>query len=177
MNFPIRNEYSDYSAKYIDLLKASELITLLEKTQAFTEKIIERVPQNLYDYQYATGKWTVKELLMHLVDCEQIMAYRALRFARKDFQNALSFDEDSYVNSMNARGLAWDYVVDATKIIRQQTIHLFKGFTEEESKRGGSAIFPNSVRSIAAIIAGHQLHHIYVLQECYLEVPVMLFEL
>lgn len=177
MDFPIRNEYSDYFAKYVELLPASEVLNLLEKTQEFSERVIARVPQDLYDYKYGPSKWTVKELLMHTVDCEQIMAYRALRFARNDFQDTVSFDEDAYVNAMSARGLSWDYVVNATKIVRQQTLHMFKGFTEEESKRGGSAIFPNSVRAIAAIIAAHQLHHIYVLQERYLEVPMIHFEL
>ena len=175
MKFPARTEYHDYYHNYIKILPEADPIMLLEKAQEHTLAIIESIPAQLYDYRYAEGKWTVKELLVHLTDCEQILSYRGLRFARQDFQSALPFEENDYVSALNAEALSWDYVLTSTKLLRQQTIHLYKGFTEEESQRGGSEAFPNTVRAVACIIAAHQLHHINVLQERYLEQPVTPF--
>jgi len=177
MEFPLKEEYSHYYQTYINHLPEGEVIELLEKTQDYTLQILQQVPKDLYDYRYAEGKWTVKELLQHLIDCEQILSYRALRFARNDFSSALPFDEDAYVAAVDMERLDWDYVLTSTKLTRQNSIHLFKGFTEEESKRGGSESFPNTVRATAAIVAAHQLHHVFVLQERYLKQPIQKFEL
>ncbi len=177
MNFPTREEYSDYFNTYISHLPEGELIELLTKTQEYSLNILAQVPPDLYNYRYAAGKWTVKELLQHLLDTEQILSYRALRFARNDFASALAFEEDDYVAAVDMEPVAWDYIITSTKLLRQHTIQLFKGFTEAESQRGGSEAFPNTVRATAAIIAGHQLHHIYVLQERYLNETVQKFEL
>jgi hypothetical protein len=177
MIFPIKEEYSDYYGTYVSHLPEAEVIELLIKTQNYTLQILEEVPESLYNYQYAEGKWTIKELLQHIIDCEQILSYRALRFARNDFVSAIAFDEDDYVAVVDMKKLSWDYILTSTKLARQNSIHLFKGFTPEESKRGGSEAFPNTVRAIAAIIAGHQLHHVFVLQERYLKQPIQKFEL
>jgi len=177
MTFPDKTEHSDYARIYINYLPKADLILLLEKIQEYTLEILSYTPVDMYDYRYAEGKWTIKELLLHLNDCEQIMAYRALRFARQDYGNALPFDEDAYIASVDAQALSWDYLMDSCKLLRQNSIHMFKGFTEAESKQGGSEIFPNSVRAIAAMIAGHQLHHLYILQERYLKQPVRHFKL
>jgi len=175
MKFPARTEYHDYYHTYIKILPEANPITLLEKAQEHTLKVIESIPTDLYDYRYAEGKWTIKEVLIHLTDCEQILSYRALRFARQDFQSALPFDENDYVRALGTTTLSWDYLVSSTKLLRAQTIHLFKGFTAEESQRGGSEAFPNTVQAVACIIAAHQLHHISVLEERYLKQAVTPF--
>lgn len=175
MKFPARAEYHDYFHNYIKILPEANPIVLLEKAQEHTLAIIEKIPAELYDYRYAEGKWTIKELLVHLTDCEQILSYRALRFARQDFQNALPFEEDDYVAALDASTLSWDYILTSTKLLREQTIHLFKGFSGDVSQRGGSEAFPNTVRATACIIAAHQLHHINVLQERYLKETVTPF--
>lgn len=176
MNLPEKNEHSDYAGIYINYLPKGELIEILQKTQEYSLEILTAIPVEMHDYRYAEGKWTIKELLLHLNDCEQIMAYRALRFARKDYASALPFDEDAYVAAANAQAMKWEDLIEMSKLLRQTSILMFKGFTEEESKQGGSEIFPNSVRAIAAMIAGHQLHHLYILQERYLKQPIQKFE-
>lgn len=177
MNFPKREEYSDYFSTYVNHVPEANPIELLVKTQAYSLKILKEVPENLWDYKYAEGKWTIKELIVHLVDCEQILSYRALRFARGDFQSALPFDENAYVDASDLTNVDEQYLIESTELLRKFTIHLFKGFTEEEQTLGGSEVFPNSVRAVAVIIAGHQLHHIFVLQERYLKQTVIPFEL
>ncbi|BDS14159.1 DinB family protein [Aureispira anguillae] len=177
MNFPKREEYNNFFATYINHLPAANPLELLEKTQEYSLAILQNIPQELWNYRYEEGKWTVKELVMHLIDCEQILAYRALRFARGDFESALSFDEDAYAQATNLEAVSPSYLIKSTELLRQFTLHRFSGFTTAEQLQGGSEAFPTSVRAVAAIIAGHQLHHIYVLQERYLKQTVQKFEL
>jgi hypothetical protein len=177
MNFPKVKEYSSYFKTYVDHLPEADPIELLEKTQAYSLRILKQVPLDLTNYKYEANKWSIKELVLHLVDCEQILSYRALRFARGDFQSALSFDEDKYAIAADLEKVDWQYLLKSTELLRQFTIHFFKGFTEKEQVLGGSEAFPNTVRAIAAIIAGHQLHHTFVLQERYLKQPIEAFKL
>ena len=177
MKFPQAEEYNDDFKTYVDHLPEADPIELLEKTQAYSLRILKQVPLDLTNYKYAEGKWTIKELVLHMIDCEQILSYRALRFARGDFESALSFDENKYAVAPNLENVNWEYLLSSTELLRQFTIHSFKGYSEAEQDLGGSEAFPNTVRSIAAIIAGHQLHHTYVLQERYLKQPVEAFKL
>jgi len=177
MKFPKVEEYSNYFKTYVAHLPEADPIELLEKTQAYSLRIFRQVPSDLTNYKYEANKWSIKEVVLHLIDCEQILSYRALRFARGDFQNALSFEENEYAIASNLEQVDWDYLLTSTDLLRQFTVHFFKGLTEAEHELGGSEAFPNTVRAIAAIIAGHQLHHTYVLQERYLKQPVERFKL
>lgn len=177
MKFPKADEYNSYFKTYIDHLPEGDPIELLQKAQAYSLRILRKIPKEVANYRYEEGKWSIKELVLHMVDCEQILSYRALRFARGDFQSALPFDEDKYATAANLEQIDWEYLLTSTELLRQFTIHLFKGFTEEEQVLGGSKAFPSTVRAVAAIIAGHQLHHTYVLQERYLKESVEPFNL
>jgi len=177
MKFPKVEEYSTYFKTYVNHLPEADPIELLEKTQAYSLSILRQIPLDLTNYKYGVDKWSIKEVVLHMIDCEQILSYRALRFARNDFQSALSFDENKYATASNLEKVDWDYLLTSTELLRQFTLHSFKGFTEEEQDKGGSEAFPNTVRGVAAIIAGHQLHHTFVLQERYLKQPVEAFKL
>lgn len=176
MNFPERQEYTDYYHNYVQLLPEANPLELLQQTHDFVMNILKAIDADLYDYRYAADKWTIKQLLLHLLDCEQILMYRALRFARNDCQDALPFSEDDYAAVANTDKLDKAYLLKSLELMRANTIHLFKGFSNAELIRGGSPVFANSVRAIAAIIAGHELHHIYVLQERYLKTSVKRFK-
>ncbi|MBL4650409.1 MAG: DinB family protein [Aureispira sp.] len=177
MDFPKADEYNNYFKTYVSHLPEADPIELLEKTQAYSLRILRQVPLDLSNYKYEANKWSIKEVVLHMIDCEQILSYRALRFARGDFQNALSFDENKYATAANLEKVDWDYLLTSTELLRQFTVHSFKGLTDAEHKLGGSEAFPNTVRATAAIIAGHQLHHTYVLQERYLKQAVEAFKL
>lgn len=175
MEFPTTKEQHPYYATYIGHLPKRDPIQLLKDTQAYGEYILSQVPTNKYNYAYAEGKWTIKGLLLHLIDTEQIMAYRALRFARNDFQGALPYEQDDYALHSRAENIGWEHLKEHARLLRATTIQQFAAYDSEQEARGGSHIFPNSVRTIACIIAGHQLHHLYVLQSRYLEeAPVLL---
>lgn len=177
MKFPKVEEYSNYFKTYVRHLPEADPLELLEKTQDYSLNILRQVPLDLTNYKYGEDKWSIKELVLHLIDCEQILSYRALRFARGDFESALPFDENKYATAAHLENVDWEYLLTSTVLLRDFTLHLFKGFTEAEHDLGGSEAFPNTVRAVAAIIAGHQLHHTFVLQERYLKQPVKAFKL
>ena len=175
MEFPSRKEYNDYFSNYIKLLPQANPVYLLEQTHSYQQELLKRLEPYIYDYRYDIDKWSVKELLIHLMDCEQILAYRALRFARNDFSDPLLFDEDNYVSSANASSFDWDALLEQLDLTRRLSIKLFKNFDASTTLNGGSKNFPLTVRAIAATISGHGLHHLYVLQERYLKVDVKRF--
>lgn len=175
MEFPTRAEHHAYYSTYIGHLPKRDPIQLLRESQAYGEYILSTIPEDKYNYAYAEGKWTIKGLLMHLIDTEQIMAYRALRFARNDFDSALPYDQDEYALNARAENIGWEDIKEHLRLVRATTLQQFSVYDAEQEGRGGSKAFPNSVRAIACIIAGHQLHHLYVLQKRYLEdAPILL---
>lgn len=176
MEFPKRAEQHPYFATYIEHLPKRDPIQLLHQTKAYGEHILSKIPTNKYNYAYAPSKWTVKGVLLHIIDTEQIMAYRALRFARNDFSSALPFDQDVYALNSRAENISWEHLKEHMRLVRATSLQQFSVYDKEQEVRGGSKVFPNSVRAIACILSGHQLHHLYVLQKRYLEEPLLLLD-
>lgn len=117
---------------------------------------------------YAPNKWTVNELLQHIIDCERIFTYRALSFARSEQQQLPSFEEDEYVTQSKANDRKLEDLVNEMLALRQSTLAMYKSFTQEMlSKKGMGFKGLYSVASIGFIIAGHQRWHFKVLQEKY----------
>jgi hypothetical protein len=175
MQFPTAAEHDSYYTTYIGYLPKRDPIQLLQETKDYGAFILEQVTAEESNYAYAAGKWTIKALLLHIIDTEQIMAYRALRFARNDFANALPFEQDDYALHSKAENIDWAHLKAHFSLVRATSIQQFSMYDEEQEARGGSEVFPNSVRAIASIIAGHQLHHLYVLQSHYLkQEPILL---
>lgn len=163
-------EHAPYFAKYIN--QVSKEATLLEELEFSLQQLIQfvpKVPLAKIDYRYATGKWTLKDILQHLIDTERIFAYRALRFARKDQTPLPGFDENDYVDNTFATQRELSELMEEFKAVRQSTIQLFRTFTYEQlTLMGIVSEKPVSVRAIGFIISGHQKHHITVFKERYL---------
>jgi uncharacterized damage-inducible protein DinB len=122
-----------------------------------------------FDYRYAEGKWTIKDILQHLIDTERIFAYRALRFSRNDLTPLSSFDENEYVIEAKANRRSIQELLTELAVVRQATLSLFKTFSEEELLRIGTASSkPISVRALGFVIIGHQNHHQRFFEERYL---------
>src|SRR5690606_18442301 len=120
-------------------------------------------------YSYAHGKWTLKEVLIHCIDTERIMSYRALRFARNDQTELPGFEQNDYVPQSEANSRKMADLIEEYKILRQSTILLFKSFSDDVLKRAGVANGnPISVRALGFVISGHELHHLNVCKERYL---------
>lgn len=178
MEFPTSDDYQGYFSAYINNLPVqADPLLLLERLQDYANDIWSQVSEKQSMVAYASGKWTPKELLLHLNDSEQVFAYRALRFMRDDFVSALPFDQDDYVAASHANSIPWITLQTMADTIRSLTLQRFRLLTEAQSKVGGSEAFPVSLRAVAALTAGHQWHHLKVFQERYLEQPIKALEL
>ena len=169
MNRPTAEEYHSFYAGYIATVPNDVLGTLEKQADEFPD-FIRSISSDKADFAYAPGKWTVKELLGHLIDTERIMAYRALRFARNDAQNLPGFDENEYVSQSNYHLRNLDSLAEEFSLLRKANLLLIRSFTAEDLLRRGKADnFEVSVRALLFIMAGHVNHHLKILQERYLQ--------
>jgi uncharacterized damage-inducible protein DinB len=138
----------------------------LDKSMQFLSSISEE--QSLY--AYSPGKWTIKEVLGHMIDAERVFAYRAMRIARNDKTNLPGFEEDDYVAAAHFNQTKWVDLLQQFKNLRISTIDLFASFDEAAMQREGIANdAPTNVKALMLIIAGHEIHHLGVLKERYLK--------
>lgn len=163
-------EYASFYANYI--AQVSEEYTLVEELEISLHrfiKFVQDIPMDKFDYRYAEGKWTIKDIIQHLIDAERIFAYRALRFARNDKTNLPGFEENDYVDEANANARSIMDLLTELSSVRHSTLILFKSFSQEELMRIGTANdSPMSVRALGFVIIGHQNHHQRVFEERYL---------
>ena len=147
-------------------------VDLLEELEISVHRLIRfvrEIPMDKFDYRYAEGKWTIKDILQHLIDAERIFSYRALRFARKDQTPLAAFEENDYADIAGGSQRSIQELLTELAVVRQSTISLFKTFDGETLKRTGTASgHPMSVRALGFVIIGHQNHHQNVYQQRYL---------
>lgn len=164
------NEYASYYAPYVQ--SVSDEYTLIEELEISVHRLIkfvQNIPMDKFDYRYAEGKWTIKDILQHLIDTERILAYRALRFSRNDQTPLANFDENEYVIEANANRRSIQELLTELAVVRQATLSLFKTFSQEELLRSGMASNNTmSVRAFGFVIIGHQNHHQRIFEERYL---------
>ena len=162
-------ELVDFYKNYVALASEDELMVLLKKSSEEFVSFIRSIPRAKLEYVYMKGKWTIKEVLLHLIDAERVFQYRALRFARQDETNLPGFDEDLYVGHSNANKRTLPSLLAEYLALRSSTLCLFESFDKEALHRIGYANnFPMSVRAIGFVIVGHQRHHMKVIKERYL---------
>jgi uncharacterized damage-inducible protein DinB len=168
---PQAGEFPAYAAMYIDLIpNDGRLLQHLEYNYANTRKLVQSIPEIKLKYRYAEGKWTIKEILVHITDDERIYAYRSLRFARKDSTELPGFEQEEYAANSGANGRSIESILHEFETVRKSTISLFENFTEEMFTRSGIANGYNvSVRALGYHIAGHEKHHINIIKERYLD--------
>jgi uncharacterized damage-inducible protein DinB len=163
------SEYHSYYKSYIDKSTSVDIVEgLLANLESVLTFLLE-IPEEKYDYAYADDKWTVKDVLLHVIDTERIFCYRALRIVRGDKTPLAGFEQDDYVVTANALNRTFSSLVEEYKSVRQATITLFKNLENESLLQIGEASgSPVSVRALGYIITGHENHHIQVLKERYL---------
>lgn len=163
-------EYSTFNVTYIRAVNESvELIDGLEHSIDEMISLLENLPIEKLEYRYAQGKWTIKEIIQHIIDAERIFSYRALRISRNDKTALPGFDENEYVENTNANARNFKDLVQELKLVRQTTVMLFKSFSEEQLLRLGTASnHAVSVRAIGFVILGHQQLHFKVITDRYL---------
>ncbi|MDD3722890.1 MAG: DinB family protein [Lutibacter sp.] len=163
------NEYNPHYKQYISALGNVDLFEILTTSSEELLKTIKDLPEEKLLFRYNEGKWSIKELLQHVIDTERIMSYRALRFSRNDATELQGFDENWYVENSNGNDRNFNNLLEEFTCTRRASISLFKSFTDEMLLLSGTANGSDlTVRALGFIIAGHQIHHLKIIKERYL---------
>jgi uncharacterized damage-inducible protein DinB len=154
---------------YVKQVEESDLLQALRISGHRALELVHSIPKDKIDFRYAPAKWTIRELLCHMIDAERIFTYRALRFARNDKTPLAGFEENDYAPQANASGRSLERITAEMAHLRSSTIDLFEGFTPEMLIRKGTSNNNElSVVALGFIIAGHETHHCHILKERYL---------
>jgi hypothetical protein len=165
---PAPTEYAPYYERYVSLV-AGDVVETLERQGAETAALLRGLTEEQGDVRYEPGKWSVKELIGHLIDTERILSYRLLRVARGDRRPIEGFDQDPYVANSNAGARTVSSLADEFGHVRGATLALVRGLDDAAWSRSGVANENEvSARALAYIIAGHEAHHVRILRERYL---------
>ena len=166
---PQPDEYSPYHATYIDKVPAGPIIEILEYLRDNTYNFFSRMTAAQADYAYAEGKWTLKEVLGHMIDTERVFAYRALCFSRGDKAPLPGFEQDDYMANSSFDLRSIQSLANEFKAVRESNIFLYSSFSDEQSMIFGTANNnPLSVRALVYMTAGHELHHLDIVKEKYI---------
>jgi len=166
---PATTEYLPYYTRYIERVQGNDIMAALKGQLRETLALLACVSNEESMLRYAPGKWTVREVLGHMIDTERIFAYRALRIGRGDQTPIEGYEQDDYVRNGNFNNVRWSALVEEFDLVRRSTISLFSGFADDAWTRSGTANKAEvTVRAIAWIIAGHELHHRGIIEQKYL---------
>ncbi len=165
---PEPNEYAEYYGRYIEKVPDGDIVEILSRQVEETVELLA-IPPERETYRYAAGKWSVREVVGHMTDVERVFALRALAFARKDPAALPSFEQDDYAATAGAHERALPELADEYRKVRASNVAMFQSFTKEAWARAGVASGCTfTVRAVAWIVAGHELHHREVLETRYL---------
>lgn len=155
--------------KYINLVKENDLPEAFQNHQSNLVLELKKVPAEKWNHGYAEGKWSIKELVQHIIDGERIFCYRALNFARKDENELPGFDENKFADVSKADKRTKEELIDELETVQRSSAQLFSSFDDEQLDQSGIAN-GNSVyvKGLGFIIVGHTLHHKNILLERYL---------
>jgi hypothetical protein len=159
----------EYFQRYLSLVEGDDVLKPLRKSGKQLVKLLRKIPKKKIDYAYAPGKWTIKEMLQHIIDAERVFGYRALRFARKDPTPLPGFEEKDWAANAQSSGRKWNVLIEEFTTVRKSTEILFESFKSDQLLAAGTASnFPINVLAIGYICSGHVLHHIHIIKERYL---------
>ena len=166
---PEKSEYPAFYHGYVERVSEEDLNNALVNSLESFKAFASTIPQDKFEYRYAENKWKLKEVLLHIADTERVMQYRALRFSRNDKTPLPGFDENDFMKNSNSVNLTFEEIVQDLIHVRNSTISFFKACSDLMLMRNGVANNGNiTVRALGFIIAGHQAHHINVINTRYL---------
>lgn len=166
---PVKGDYNEYYQGYIDLIKGDDIFRILVEQNIDSQNVLNSFPENKGNFRYAEGKWTVKEVIGHMMDVERIFAYRALCIARGETAPLPSMDQNVYAangnfNKRQLFDLNYEY-----RLLRESNILLFGGFDKSVlQNRGTASGYEVTVLALMFMTAGHEKHHLNVLMERYI---------
>jgi DinB superfamily len=169
---PESNEYAPYYDKYISLVPEGDILVTLEKQLPATLALLAR-PESDGDFRYAPGKWSAKESLGHVVDTERVFSYRAMRISRNDKTPLAGFEQDDYVKYGPFGHCSLAALVEEFSAVRKATLLLLRALDDAAwARRGVASNNEVTVRGLAYIIAGHELHHRKIFEQKYFPTAV-----
>jgi len=168
MNRPLETEYAPYYGSYIGYVAEDEILPVLRSQIDELDVLLDRVGPEQETWRYAEDKWSIREIIGHLIDGERVFGYRALCIARGETQNLPGFDQDQYMLTAPYDRVDLEDLLSEFRLVRLSNIAMFRNFDEAAWTRAGIANdAPVSVRALAFIMAGHLRHHMGVLRSKY----------
>lgn len=169
MNSVKDTEYGAYYKRYIANVATDDISGALNEGLKDITAFYQSIPAEKQEYRYESGKWTPKEILLHLIDCERVFMYRAMQIARSNDANLAGFDQDEFVFNSNANAISMDNLINEYKTVRAASISFIENCDAKTLvKMGIASNSPLSVRAAAYITRGHEIHHTNVIKERYL---------
>lgn len=166
---PDSSEYAAYYEGYISKVPDGDLVGTLKKQLDDTLGLIKSIPEDRGGFRYGEGKWSIKEVIGHVIDGERIFSYRVLRFGRGDATPLASFEQDGYISTGNFDKRTLENLANEYEHVRRATISLLENMDADAwARRGTASDNEVSVRALAFIIAGHERHHMEILRTKYL---------
>jgi hypothetical protein len=170
MSRPVSGSFIPAFDVYIQKVHENDLHEAFKNQQEIVDHFFDSIPEEKHDYAYAPGKWTLKEMLQHLIDSERIFNYRSLCFARHETASLPGFEENDYAANSNAKDRTWESLCSELKAVRKASIFLYESFTDEMLLHPGVANNnPSTALALGFDTVGHAYHHVYVIETKYLE--------
>lgn len=169
MQRPEKNEYFHYYETYVSLVDETDIVAAFESQSDELSELFDSISEEKSAFAYAEGKWSIKELVGHLIDGERMFGYRALRISRGDETPIEGFEQDGYVENAPFNDYRFSDLAEELLFVRKASILFFKHLKETDWTRMGTASGnPVSVRALAYIMVGHIRHHTNILRDRYL---------
>jgi len=166
---PGAGEYNEYYHRYIAMVPDGDIVETLRREMAETQALLASVPADREAYRYAEGKWSLREVLGHLIDTERLFAFRALWFARGEVAEMSGMDQEAWVRQSNVAERPLHDLAEEWAALRRANVHMFRSFDAATGARGGVASgFDVTVRALVWMMAGHELHHRVLIRRDYL---------
>lgn len=167
---PETDEYAPYYGKYVSLIEDDDILVPLEQQLHTTLAVLHGLSEEQGNYRYEPNKWSIKQLVGHIIDAERIFAYRALCIGRGDQTPLPGFEQDDYIATANFDACTLADLTTEYELVRRSDLAMLKQFSDEAWRRRGTASEnPITARALAYIIAGHEAHHLNILRSRYLE--------
>ena len=167
---PAEGEFAPYYGRYIGQVPSGDVIDTLRSQFRETVALLRGIEPSRTTTGYAPGKWSIRDVVLHMADTERVMGYRALRIARGDTTPLASFDENTFAPMAGANARSMESLLGELEAVRHATIAMLEGFPAEAWARWGTASDKSvTVRALAWIIAGHERHHMSIIRERYLQ--------
>jgi len=168
MERPRENEYASFFARYVALVPETDILAVLEQQVEEIRRLAASVPEERESFRYAEGKWSIREVLGHLVDGERVFGHRAFCISRGEQAALPAFDENQYVAAARSDAIPLRELVDELALVRRSNLQVLRRLAPPEWERVGTASgHPVTVRALAWVMAGHPRHHVDILRERY----------